>query len=172
MKRLVKSILFYLANKIFKWSEQYRSEKIYKEFDIPDSVILGKVELIGDIQIGEFTYINNGSCLSSGKNSRVSIGKHCAIGRYVHITSKTHDPRVPTTSEKFIEISHIEKDTSVGNYVWIGDHVFIAPGVQVGDHAIIGVHSVVLHDVEEFEVVAGVPAKHIRLNTNSVYFDK
>ena len=115
--------------------------------------------------IDKYTYANNGCTFSSGDNSKVVIGKHCAIGRYVHIAAKGHDLRYPTSDENNVSHQHIEADTIIGNYVWIGDHVFIKHGVTVGDYAVIGANAVVTEDIKSFEIVAGVPAKHIRFNT-------
>lgn len=56
----------------------------------------------------------------------------------------------------------IKGDTVVGNDVWIGQNAVILPGVHIGDGAIIGLNSVVTHDVEPYSVVAGNPAKVIR----------
>ncbi|MCZ7153797.1 CatB-related O-acetyltransferase, partial [Salmonella enterica] len=49
-----------------------------------------------------------------------------------------------------------------GNDVWIGANVFISRGVRVGDGAVIAAGSVVTKSVRPYEVVGGVPAKHIR----------
>ncbi len=47
--------------------------------------------------------------------------------------------------------------------VWIGSRVIIAPGCKhIGTHSVIGVGAVVTHDVPDFVVVAGNPAKVIR----------
>jgi len=37
--------------------------------------------------------------------------------------------------------------------------------VTIGDYAVIGANSIVTKDVKDFEIVGGVPAKHIRFNT-------
>lgn len=50
----------------------------------------------------------------------------------------------------------------IGNDVWIGTRVIIMPGVHVGNHVIIGANSVVTHDVPDYSVVAGCPAKIVR----------
>ena len=114
--------------------------------------------------IGEFTYINEFSRIDSGKCSKVTIGRHCAIGRFVHITSKTHSLLSPTTDENTLVIEQEEDDVFIGNYVWIGDKVTILPGVKIGDYAIVGAHSLVTRDVRPFEIVGGAPASHIRFN--------
>ena len=50
--------------------------------------------------------------------------------------------------------------------MWIGAHATICGGVTIGDHAVIGAGAVVLHDVPENTIVAGVPAKVIRKITD------
>lgn len=54
-------------------------------------------------------------------------------------------------------------DTTVGNDVWIGREATIMPGVTIGDGAVVGAHSVVTKDVEPYAVVAGNPARHLRV---------
>jgi acetyltransferase-like isoleucine patch superfamily enzyme len=51
----------------------------------------------------------------------------------------------------------------VGNNVWIGYGACILRGVSVGDNAIIGTSAVVTRDVPANAVVAGIPAKVIRM---------
>ena len=51
----------------------------------------------------------------------------------------------------------------MGNNVWIGYGACILRGVTVGDNAIIGTSAVVTKDVPANAVVAGVPARVIRM---------
>jgi acetyltransferase-like isoleucine patch superfamily enzyme len=44
----------------------------------------------------------------------------------------------------------------------IGMNASILPGVRVGAHAIVGAGAVVTHDVPDYAIVAGVPARVIR----------
>lgn len=115
--------------------------------------------------IGEHTYINDYSRIDSGDSSKVVIGRHCAIGRYVHITSKSHDLTQPTTDELHSTIRQKEADVIIGNYVWIGDKVTILPGVRIGDYSVVAAHAVVTKSVNNFEIVGGIPAKVIRINS-------
>src|SRR5438874_1500562 len=56
-----------------------------------------------------------------------------------------------------------KRDVDIGNNVWIGYGACILRGVTVGDNAIIGTNSVVTRDVPANAVVAGLPAKIIRM---------
>ena len=100
-----------------------------------------------------------------GMNARVC--GECEIGDYVMMGT---DVVIITRNHSFertdIPMMHqgIEKEQPViiGNDVWIGDRVMILPGVHIGDGSIIAAGAVVTHDVPEYSIVAGVPAKVIK----------
>jgi acetyltransferase-like isoleucine patch superfamily enzyme len=54
------------------------------------------------------------------------------------------------------------KPVTVGFGADIGMNASILPGVHIGAHSIVGAGAVVTHDVPEYAVVAGVPARFIR----------
>jgi len=162
---MIKKIIYGLFNKLSRQARDYELKEKLKQMGIFSTVKLYNCDIFGDVTIGEYSYIAPYSVISSGENSKVVIGKHCAIGRSVTVTSKGHDLHCPTSDENNISHKHVEADTIIGDYVWIGDHVFIKHGITVGDYAVIGANSVVTKDVKPFEIVGGVPAKHIRFNT-------
>ena len=51
----------------------------------------------------------------------------------------------------------------MGNDVWIGRNALILSGVTIGNGAVIAAGAVVTKDVAPYEVVGGVPARHIKL---------
>ncbi|QHC09995.1 hypothetical protein GRF56_08880 [Aeromonas veronii] len=51
----------------------------------------------------------------------------------------------------------------IGKNVWIGDGAVILANVKIGDGAIIAANSVVNRDVPPHSVVAGAPAKVIKM---------
>jgi len=162
---MLKKMIYLLVNKVVRQARDYQLKNRLKELGLSETINLYNCDVFGNVSIGECTYIASYSVLSSGEKSRVSIGKHCAIGSHVTITSKGHDLQYPTSDEEHSIHKHVEADTTVGDYVWIGDHVFIKHGVTVGNYAVIGANAVVTKDVKPFEVVGGVPARHIRFNT-------
>jgi len=56
-----------------------------------------------------------------------------------------------------------KRDVNIGHNVWVGYGACILRGVSVGDNSIVGTNSVVTRDVPANAVVAGVPARVIRM---------
>lgn len=54
-------------------------------------------------------------------------------------------------------------DVIIGNDVWIGTEALVMSGVRVGNGAVIGARAVVAGDVPPYAIVAGVPAKLVRM---------
>ena len=94
---MIKKIIYKFVIKILNQAKEFEMKKICLEHHFDETTRLYDCELIGNIRIGAYTYVNKGSTFSSGNKSEVIIGKHCAIGRYVHITSKSHSFEIPTT---------------------------------------------------------------------------
>jgi acetyltransferase-like isoleucine patch superfamily enzyme len=53
----------------------------------------------------------------------------------------------------------------IGRNAWIGFDACILPGVTIGEGAIVGARSVVVEDVKPFTIVAGNPARLVRVIT-------
>lgn len=105
------------------------------------------------------------------KVTRCKIGSFCAISWDITINAIMHPVDYVTISAfpyapylgGFAEKSTRNYDmVKIGHDVWIGANAVIMPGVTVGHGAIIGASAVVSHDVNPYEVVAGVPARTIR----------
>ena len=55
------------------------------------------------------------------------------------------------------------KTVRIGHDVWVGHGAVVLPGVSIGNGAVIGANAVVTKDVGAYEIVAGAPAKRLRL---------
>ena len=170
MFKKIKSLIKYFCYRIYSYGKQYEREIINKSFGFSKTVNHYNVSFEGNISIGSHTYINERTRIDTGPNAKITIGKHCAIGRNVHISAKTHNLIQPTTLDNSPNILHIEKDVTIGDYVWIGDNVLILPGVSISSYAVIGANSLVNRDVKAFEIVGGTPIKHIRFNKEHVNY--
>jgi virginiamycin A acetyltransferase len=62
-----------------------------------------------------------------------------------------------------IETLPIKGDIIVGNDVWFGYDSLVRGGVQIGDGAIIAARAVVVKDVPAYSIVAGNPAKVVKM---------
>lgn len=121
--------------------------------------ILGEIDLI----IGEDTFIGADTFISGG-DSKIYIGSYCDISSKVNIVSGTHEL---TPFGNRMAGAGYSKDIIIKNGVWIGVGVIILGGVTIGRNAMIAAGSVVTKDVEEYTLVAGVPAKLIKKFNNN-----
>ena len=113
----------------------------------------------GLVSIGAKTVMGQECTISSFQH--VKIGRECVIADRVMFIDFDHGV---VEVERPIRLQGIYKrDVNVGNNVWIGYGACILRGVTVGDNAIIGTNSVVTKDVPANAVVAGLPARVIRM---------
>jgi acetyltransferase-like isoleucine patch superfamily enzyme len=113
----------------------------------------------GVVSIGAKTVLGQECTISAYQH--VSIGRECVIADRVMLIDFDHGV---VEVERPVRLQGIYKrDVRVGNNVWIGYGACILRGVTVGDNAIIGTSAVVTKDVPPNAVVAGVPARVIRM---------
>lgn len=110
-------------------------------------------------------FIKVGDCSELGTrcmiHSNVTIGANVMMGPDVKIYSRNH---VYASTEIPMRLQgKIQKQTVIGNDVWIGANVVILPGVTIGNHCVIGAGSIVTKDVPDYAVVGGNPARIIKM---------
>ncbi len=129
-------------------------------------------ELLGD-RIGEGSYVAapiSGAAIDKlviGKNVFINsnflamarggivIGDNVAIAANVQLLSNNHDPY-----DRDILTC---KPIHIGHHVWIGAGATVTPGVTIGNYAIVGASTVVTHDVPDYGVAVGNPARVIKM---------
>lgn len=103
------------------------------------------------------------------------VGSFCSIAGGVTVGGARHPIEYVSTSPVFLAHKDSVKTkfsrhsyrwrarTTIGNDVWIGERCLVKAGVTIGHGAIIGMGSVVTKDVPPYAIVAGNPARLIRL---------
>jgi acetyltransferase-like isoleucine patch superfamily enzyme len=113
----------------------------------------------GEVRIGAKTVLGEDCTISAYQH--VSIGEQCIVADRVMLIDFDHNV---DEVERPIRLQGIYKrDVRVGSNVWIGYGAQILRGVTVGDNSIVGAGAVVNKDVPANAVVAGVPARLIRM---------
>ena len=113
----------------------------------------------GEVRIGAKTVIGQECTISSFQH--VSIGRECIVADRVMLIDFDHG--AVETERPIRDQGIYKRDVRVGHNVWIGYGACFLRGVTVGDNAIVGTGTVVTKDVPANAVVAGVPARVLRM---------
>ncbi len=74
-----------------------------------------------------------------------------------------HNFRKPSLIPVDFDVDPVKAGVIIEDHCWIGDSAIILPGVVVGELSIVAAGSVVTKNVRAFSIVAGNPAKEIRM---------
>ncbi len=166
---------------LYYWSK-FGSFGICSVIKSPLSIDGGK-----NIHIGSNVCIQYKTWLASlpltqigGGNSELLIEDGCILGHFnhiyatksiilhkdvltadkVYISDNLHgyeDIMTPIRKQPIVQ----NRDVEIGEGSWIGENVCIL-GVHIGKHCVIGANSVVTHDIPDYSVAVGSPAKVIK----------
>ncbi len=109
--------------------------------------------LTGNTFLGNFDNFNGMKIIGGGK---VTIGDYFHSGPECVILNQNHNyegEMIPYDDK------YICKDVEIGDFVWLGQRVFILGGVKIGEGAIIQACSVVVSDIPAYAIAGGSPAK-------------
>jgi len=132
-----------------------------------DEVSITNAEILGT------SYFGFGSGFRGGLiRSYVQVGRYSRIGRGVSLGLGNHDLHntsiagyfefPPSGNGRGFASKEPKRRVVIGNDVWIGDGVRVNTGVKIGDGAVIGAGAFVNRDVAPYEIVGGLPAKHLK----------
>ncbi len=115
---------------------------------------IGQFIRIGDkVGIGEFAYL--------GGAGGLEIGEECIIGQYFSCHPENHNFEETETAIRHQGVSR--KGIKVGANCWIGSKVTILDGCEIGEGCVIAAGSVVNKSFPSNCVIAGVPARIIKM---------
>ena len=107
-----------------------------------------------------------GSYFQAASDAHIYIGKGTYIAGNVGIITANHDLNN-------LDLPAPGKDVKIGKKCWIGMNSVILPGVELGEHTIVGAGSVVTKSFPKGNcVIAGNPAKCIRVLSDDKESDK
>ena len=108
-----------------------------------------------NLTLGRNVFINIGCRFQD--TGGITIGDGSLIGHGSTLTTLNH------SIDPDRRANMIPSPVTIGRQVWLGAAVTVIPGVTIGDGAIVGAGSVVTKDLPANTIVAGVPAKPIRV---------
>jgi virginiamycin A acetyltransferase len=162
-------------------------DQSYPLQNYPKLIFLKNFIKASNIHIGDYTYFDDRrhgpenfeqyNVLYNNFYSKVKlvIGKFCAIAAETKFIM-TGDHKLDAIStypfpifqhgwETVYDMANlpVKGDIIIGNDVWLGYDSLVRNGVTIGDGAIIATRAVVVKDVPPYAIVAGNPAKVVKL---------
>ena len=178
LKTIVKVLLSYLLNgfHIVRFSHFGKGSSILKGLIVNHPK---GVSIHNKVRIGRFARL---SCYSiKEKYGTITIMDNCYIGdffsvltgddiviendvlfaSYITIIGENHGMN-PECEIKYGLQELTGGKVKIKSHSWIGEKVIIMPGVTIGSYSIIGAGSVVTHDIPDYSLAVGNPAKVIK----------
>ncbi|MDR9406261.1 MAG: hypothetical protein RI516_03450 [Spiribacter sp.] len=150
---------------------------IHPDCEVTESTLGGWVEIgkgsrVHRSTIGDYSY-----CDRYADIANATVGKFSNISSFTRIGPTDHPMEQPALhhfvyraydywddaerDEAFFAARHARRVT-IGHDTWIGHGAIIRPELTIGHGAVIAAGAVVTHDVPDYTIVTGVPAKPLR----------
>ena len=120
------------------------------------------------LRIGTRVLVGRGSMLSAG--GLLEVGDYCLLAPQVFISDADHVYR--NIMRPYMDQGATAGKVVVEENCWLGIHAVVSGNIIVGRGSVVAANAVVTKDVPPFAVVAGVPARVLKLfNFNSATWD-
>ncbi len=156
----------------FYWSKFFKK---IRGKAIRNSDIHSTAKIEAGSEVNNSIFLRHSFCGYNCDINYCEIGSFCSIANNVVIGGGMHPIDWISTSPVFyigrdsvktkysIHQRAPHKKTIIGHDVWIGQNVLIKQGLQIGTGAVIGMGSIVTKNVKPYSIVAGNPARLIRM---------
>ena len=105
------------------------------------------------LSIGDYAWI--GDHVELYTLGEIQIGAHDVISQGCYLCTGSHD-YTRSTFDIYAKSIHIAAQ------VWLASDVFVAPGVEIGEGALVGARSTVLNNLPAGMICYGNPAKPVK----------
>lgn len=120
-----------------------------------DEGVYEMIPHIGNVLINNHVEIGNNVCIDRAVMGATILHEHVKVDNLVHIA---HGVSIGKNS-LVIANAMVAGSVEIGENSWIAPSASIKQKVTIGNNALVGLGSVVLKNVEDQSIVAGVPAK-------------
>ena len=134
---------------------------------------IGERVVLREVAVGDFSYFERHS-----EAIYTTVGRFCAIAANSRINALEHpieritQHKLSYRPNEYFRWAGVDQEfrarrrakaVSIGHDVWVGHGAVVMPGIAIGNGAVVGANAVVTSDVGAFEIVAGVPARRLRM---------
>lgn len=171
-------LFFYLLKAlIVQWKKAYW-QAMWRKSNGHNYTSIGNVFPIEKVRVGRFSYGElNVFSFSNDVNESLTIGNCVSIASHVHflLGGQHFFHRISTFPFRTFFLKEMGYDAYstgpiiVEDDVWIGHGACILSGVRIGKGAVIGAYALVNKEVMPYEIVGGVPAKHIKFRFSPMH---
>ena len=132
------------AKSWFEAVQSYHNQRFSPRIIVRDNVTIGRHATITAI-------------------GRIDIGEGCLFSEGVYISDHGHDVLTPGDTPLVERPLVHGGNVFIGAFCFLGFRACVLPGVVLGDHCVVGAHAVVTHSFPPGSVIAGCPAKLLRI---------
>ena len=112
-----------------------------------------RIEIPWNLDIGDYSVIGDDAIIYS--LGKITIGRRVVVSQYAHLCAGTHDFR-------YRSFPLLKPPITLGDDSWIAADAFVGPGVLIGAGTVLGARSSAFHDLPEYQICVGHPAKAIK----------
>jgi acetyltransferase-like isoleucine patch superfamily enzyme len=115
--------------------------------------------VVREVDLGEDTFVGHQVLIAGDSTARIVIGDRVDIAPRCVILSGSHE--IDMMGSRSAGIGR-GGPVRIANGVWLGANTTVAPGVSIGERAVVGAGSVVVRDIPSWCIAVGNPCRVVK----------